>query len=469
MAKLVQVAQALPLAVGAALLASAEGYTPRANGAARPRARGARRDPGDRERARRQPARAQGARRASRGAGASGRRSRSRPARVGRRHDDRYAESNGGEPATTPAPTGDGAARQAEAPPTPAQARCGEIRRPADGPGRRNHPRKPRPATVSAVLVLLAIGFVAGNRHRALPVRAARATDRAGGRRDRPAAARDHRRDRRQLHRLHALRGVAARPARAARRTCSGTSRSRLLLLVAATLLCADDRRAARAAAPGALAPSAPATSAAASCSASASGSCSCPCAGPVLAAVTVIAAKREVGFDGVILLTLAYALGAAVPMLAIALPARRASRSLRGHAVSVRRGAGVLVADRRARDRATASTGSPDGSARLHRVAAGALRALGSRAARARGAHRRALAGSDRVGRRGHRELARGLRPGAGVRRDRRLAQLAAADACRPARPGRADRLLDVLVHQLPAHAAVHHASGTRATARPD
>jgi cytochrome c biogenesis protein CcdA/thiol-disulfide isomerase/thioredoxin len=67
------------------------------------------------------------------------------------------------------------------------------------------------------------------------------------------------------------------------------------------------------------------------------------PCAGPVLAAVTVIAAKREVGLDG-LLLTLSYAAGAAVPMLAIALVGQRASRSLRGHATTVRRTAGVLV-----------------------------------------------------------------------------------------------------------------------------
>ena len=67
------------------------------------------------------------------------------------------------------------------------------------------------------------------------------------------------------------------------------------------------------------------------------------PCAGPVLAAVTVIAANREVGVDG-LLLTLAYALGAALPMLAIALAGQRASRSLGTHAETVRRGAGVLV-----------------------------------------------------------------------------------------------------------------------------
>ena len=41
-------------------------------------------------------------------------------------------------------------------------------------------------------------------------------------------------------------------------------------------------------------------------------------CAGPVLAAVSVIAARRDVGLESV-LLTLAYALGAVVPMLAIA------------------------------------------------------------------------------------------------------------------------------------------------------
>jgi cytochrome c biogenesis protein CcdA/thiol-disulfide isomerase/thioredoxin len=67
------------------------------------------------------------------------------------------------------------------------------------------------------------------------------------------------------------------------------------------------------------------------------------PCAGPVLAAVTVIAARRDVGLDG-LLLTLSYAAGAAVPMLAVALVGQRAARSLRSRAVTVRRVAGVLV-----------------------------------------------------------------------------------------------------------------------------
>jgi cytochrome c biogenesis protein CcdA/thiol-disulfide isomerase/thioredoxin len=67
------------------------------------------------------------------------------------------------------------------------------------------------------------------------------------------------------------------------------------------------------------------------------------PCAGPVLAAVSVIAARRDVGLDGV-LLTLAYASGAAVPMLAVAFAGRRAAQAFRSRAVAMRRGAGVLV-----------------------------------------------------------------------------------------------------------------------------
>jgi cytochrome c biogenesis protein CcdA/thiol-disulfide isomerase/thioredoxin len=67
------------------------------------------------------------------------------------------------------------------------------------------------------------------------------------------------------------------------------------------------------------------------------------PCAGPVLAAVTVIAANREVGLDGV-LLTLAYATGAALPMLAIAFLGQRAAFLFRARALAVRRAAGVLV-----------------------------------------------------------------------------------------------------------------------------
>jgi cytochrome c biogenesis protein CcdA/thiol-disulfide isomerase/thioredoxin len=68
------------------------------------------------------------------------------------------------------------------------------------------------------------------------------------------------------------------------------------------------------------------------------------PCAGPVLATVTVVAANNDVGVRA-ILLTLAYAVGAAVPMLAIAFGGRGASSRLRAHADGVRVAGGVLIA----------------------------------------------------------------------------------------------------------------------------
>ncbi len=67
------------------------------------------------------------------------------------------------------------------------------------------------------------------------------------------------------------------------------------------------------------------------------------PCAGPVLATISVVAAKNEVGIRA-ILLTLAYAIGAAVPMLAIAFGGREAAASLRRHAASVRMASGILI-----------------------------------------------------------------------------------------------------------------------------
>jgi len=68
------------------------------------------------------------------------------------------------------------------------------------------------------------------------------------------------------------------------------------------------------------------------------------PCAGPVLATVTVIAANNDVGLRA-ILLTLAYAIGAAVPMLLIAHGGREASARLRRHAETVRLASGTLIA----------------------------------------------------------------------------------------------------------------------------
>jgi cytochrome c biogenesis protein CcdA/thiol-disulfide isomerase/thioredoxin len=68
------------------------------------------------------------------------------------------------------------------------------------------------------------------------------------------------------------------------------------------------------------------------------------PCAGPVLATVTVLAAQHRVGLDTV-LLTLAYAIGAAIPMLLIALGGQRASRRLRAGTPRFRRALGVVLA----------------------------------------------------------------------------------------------------------------------------
>jgi cytochrome c biogenesis protein CcdA/thiol-disulfide isomerase/thioredoxin len=70
------------------------------------------------------------------------------------------------------------------------------------------------------------------------------------------------------------------------------------------------------------------------------------PCAGPVLAAVTVVAASRDLGGD-VVALTLAYALGAAVPMLLVAAGGRWAAgmQVVRAHGLGVRRALGAVVA----------------------------------------------------------------------------------------------------------------------------
>jgi cytochrome c biogenesis protein CcdA/thiol-disulfide isomerase/thioredoxin len=68
------------------------------------------------------------------------------------------------------------------------------------------------------------------------------------------------------------------------------------------------------------------------------------PCAGPVLATVTVVAANNDVGLRA-ILLTLAYAVGAAVPMLLIARGGRVASSRLRQHADAIRIVSGTVMA----------------------------------------------------------------------------------------------------------------------------
>ncbi len=68
------------------------------------------------------------------------------------------------------------------------------------------------------------------------------------------------------------------------------------------------------------------------------------PCAGPVLATITVLAAKNQVSVETVVL-TLAYAVGAGVPMLLIALGGQRASQRLRATGPLFRRVSGVVLA----------------------------------------------------------------------------------------------------------------------------
>jgi cytochrome c biogenesis protein CcdA/thiol-disulfide isomerase/thioredoxin len=68
------------------------------------------------------------------------------------------------------------------------------------------------------------------------------------------------------------------------------------------------------------------------------------PCAGPVLATITALSAQHRIGVDTV-LLTLAYAVGAAGPMLLIALGGKRVARRMRTQSQNFRRAMGVLLA----------------------------------------------------------------------------------------------------------------------------
>ena len=70
------------------------------------------------------------------------------------------------------------------------------------------------------------------------------------------------------------------------------------------------------------------------------------PCAGPVLAAITVVGATHRVGFRAVIL-TVAFAAGAAAPLLAVALAGSSLTqrvRALREHGTRVRQVSGVVL-----------------------------------------------------------------------------------------------------------------------------
>ncbi len=68
------------------------------------------------------------------------------------------------------------------------------------------------------------------------------------------------------------------------------------------------------------------------------------PCAGPVLATITVLAAKSQVSVETVVL-TLAYGVGFGVPMLLIALGGKRVAQRLRATGPAFRRVSGVVLA----------------------------------------------------------------------------------------------------------------------------
>src|SRR5438034_3501087 len=68
------------------------------------------------------------------------------------------------------------------------------------------------------------------------------------------------------------------------------------------------------------------------------------PCGGPVLAALTANVATNRVG-AWIVVIAIAYALGAALPMLAIARGTRRLTMSFRQNAQTIRIAGGVLVA----------------------------------------------------------------------------------------------------------------------------
>jgi cytochrome c biogenesis protein CcdA/thiol-disulfide isomerase/thioredoxin len=70
------------------------------------------------------------------------------------------------------------------------------------------------------------------------------------------------------------------------------------------------------------------------------------PCAGPVLAAITVVGATHRVGVAAV-LLTVAFGVGVAIPLLAVALAGEEVTRrvgAVRRHALAVRRIGGVVL-----------------------------------------------------------------------------------------------------------------------------
>ena len=93
------------------------------------------------------------------------------------------------------------------------------------------------------------------------------------------------------------------------------------------------------------------------------------PCAGPVLTAISVVSAHHRVGL-GAVVLTVDFALGAAVPLLVFALAGQRVAErvaAFRSHAALARQIGGVVLLDHDAPDRLQRHRRPAAGRARVH------------------------------------------------------------------------------------------------------
>ena len=171
------------------------------------------------------------------------------------------------------------------------------------------------------------------------------AADPVRRRRDRrpPPAVRDHRRARHQLRHLHADRDLAAATAAPA----AGLPPQPLDRAPVPRRGQPDlpaGRRVDRAAA-GAPQPASPDSDLGGGFLLGASlGLVFVPCGGPIIGAISANAARVHLGWQTVAI-TVAYALGAALPMLAIAALGQRATRRIRANAQALRTGLGVVLA----------------------------------------------------------------------------------------------------------------------------
>ena len=179
------------------------------------------------------------------------------------------------------------------------------------------------------------------------------------------------------------------------------------------------------------------------------------PCAGPIIAAVAAVAATERFSVSAV-LVTLAYALGAGLVLLGIAIAARRGLNLAPLATPGSARPESPRRDDRRGR-RAHGARGrheAADEGPRLHEGPAGPRGERRRREPdrRSRAERTRARPGNGR---------ARRLRRRARVHRNQPMVQLAAAAARVATGQGRPDRLLDLLLHQLPANAPLPHPLG--------